>query len=1000
VFLGSDAGPVDLIAQKINDRLDQRRAERFFDGCADLVAKRALALIEAEYRDVAPNERCAAILAVQDTFERANFTDERVYQADLDAQLLQRQLRPTASTILIEATLSASSEQLYWLVLRESCAYLVEVVTTLPRFESRALTTILRRETALLRTLSQVLDRLPERRGPGDFAADYRRLVVNRLDRMELFGVTLSDASRRYPLSTAYVSLSVLRRGRAAQTSTGPQNIPASGGALRVEEALADQKRVLLVGDAGSGKTTLLQWLAVRSARSDFSQPLATWNNTVPFFIPLRRYVERELPSPEQFPHTVGRHIAQEMPDTWVHDLLRAGEALVLVDGVDELPEVKRADALIWLKDIMNTFNQAYFIVASRPSAIDPGWDQSLTQLELLPMSMSGVRLFVEQWHNAMREETTDAEERERLRDYERSFIATIESDRHLRALVVNPLLCALLCALNRERVTHLPRARMEIYDAALRMLLDRRDEERGVRTVGVELNYTQKVILLQHLAFWLVRNGWADTSHSRAKDQVGRALRELHQVHQSPQPVFRQLVERSGLLREPTIGRVGFVHRTFQDYLAGKAAVDGDEIGQLIRNAHNDQWRTVIVMAAGHAQPRQLTELLQGLLGRRQLGDNENRLGLITLACLQTAPRLSSELRRQIQDLAVELIPPTSAIAAESLAAAGEWVLDLLAARPPASSNEAMWTVRTASLIASPRSKDIIASAASFDATYNELIRAWQFFEPGEYASAVLGKTRMGTDLLPVPDLDLLPAIHQLPELEGVECIIRGGSGSRRRSLEALAGHPRLERVFVKGCPAGIDLRPIAQLRNLREVRLDCLVSLPDLRALVHTRVTSLSVSCDQFGNSLQLLQEFPYLASLRLAQCSDWPNLRALPQRPSALQSLVIDGLSDLSTLHGLSRWNGIRHLALIQCSRLTNIDEISSVNTLCSIHLDGPLPRELGALAELPELIELRLEGRNYIDLTPLAGKQGLAIYVPVDMKVRGAKTLGDESHVATF
>ena len=58
--------------------------------------------------------------------------------------------------------------------------------------------------------------------------------------------------------------------------------------------------------------------------------------------------------------------------------------------------------------------------------------------------------------------------------------------------------------------------------------------------------------------------------------------------------------MERSGLLREPAAGRVDFVHRTFQEYLAAKAAVDNDEIGLLVTNAHDDQWREVVVMAAG----------------------------------------------------------------------------------------------------------------------------------------------------------------------------------------------------------------------------------------------------------------------------------------------------------------------------------------------------------------------------------------------------------------
>jgi len=304
-----------------------------FGQCTEIVTDKVLALLDHEFRGLPDNELNAAMLAVADTFDRARLNDQTLVQADLDARLVERRLASARTAVLAQAGLSEPAAALYSRVLHESCAYLVEVVTTLPRFEVGALTELLRRDTAILDTLRGVLTRLPERRGPDDFAADYRRQVVNKLDRMEMFGVTLGEASRRYPLSVAYVSLTVLSHGPAGRRQDGWR---FSTG-LRVEEALAMQNRVLLVGEAGCGKTTLLHWLAVRSARQDFPRPLADWNRTVPFYVPLRRYVEGDLPTPEQFLDAVGRHIAQEMPPGWVHGLLREGRALVLVDGVDEL---------------------------------------------------------------------------------------------------------------------------------------------------------------------------------------------------------------------------------------------------------------------------------------------------------------------------------------------------------------------------------------------------------------------------------------------------------------------------------------------------------------------------------------------------------------------------------------------------------------------------------------------------------------------------------------
>jgi len=290
------AGPM-----RLGSSLERRRAAAPVAGHPGS-GKRLITLLDVEFSGVPSNEREAAVLTVRDTFAAARLSDEALFHADLDSRLVERQVWPAAGPILRNAVLSEGGEEIYRLVLRECCSYLVEVVTTLPKFSSGALTELLRRETAVLDTLSRVLDRLPERRGLDDFAADYRRAVVNKLDRMELLGVTLADANRRYPLSIAYIDLTVLtvlkraRRGdgllviRSGQDADDPF---AGAGGLRPESALSRTRRALVIGQAGSGKTTLLRWLAVRSALGDFNGSLTGWHGTVPFFIPLRRYVNR-----------------------------------------------------------------------------------------------------------------------------------------------------------------------------------------------------------------------------------------------------------------------------------------------------------------------------------------------------------------------------------------------------------------------------------------------------------------------------------------------------------------------------------------------------------------------------------------------------------------------------------------------------------------------------------------------------------------------------------
>lgn len=117
--------------------------------------------------------------------------------------------------------------------------------------------------------------------------------------------------------------------------------------------------------------------------------------------------------------------------------------------------------------------------------------------------------------------------------------------------------------------------------------------------------------MLLRHLAYWMVRNGYTDAP---AEDAEAR-LTSMGQIDATPRHVFRHLLNRGGVLREPVPGRIDFVHRTFGDYLAAKAAVDEDDIGARAANAHRDDWRDVLVMAAGHARLGQRTKLIERLL-------------------------------------------------------------------------------------------------------------------------------------------------------------------------------------------------------------------------------------------------------------------------------------------------------------------------------------------------------------------------------------------------
>ncbi|GAA2115321.1 NACHT domain-containing protein [Actinomadura alba] len=1056
-FAAETSGSViDAITGRAAGVRERRRAQRLFEDLEEMVADRLLTVLEHEFTGLAENERNAAVLAVTDAFDRAPLTDQDLFAADLDALFLERHVR--AGSPGATRDLGHQAAGLYDRVLAECCAYVLEVTVGLPAFGKGALVEILRRETEILTGIRDLLDRIPkvDAADPDTvFLATYRRQVATALDRLELFGVTVSPSVRRYPLSVAYISLDVRGEGLRQTMSAAlgglgrigevHARLDASASTWRVHEVLGATSRLLLRGDAGSGKTTLLQWLAVRSARGDFGDQLSGLVGLVPFFLPLRRYSGAELPAPEQFLSQVGRHIADDMPRGWVHRLLRAGRALVLVDGIDELPETEREAARGWLRELVLAFPQARYVVTSRPAAVTGDWldHEGFDSAELQPMSWSDVRAFTRHWHAAMRSQTTDEEERARLHGYEAELLETVHARRHLRELATNPLLCALLCALHLDRRMQLPQDRMELYAVALELLLERRESERRMSDLGPALSRTDKSLILQNLAYWLIRNGLSDARCELVVRQIEQSLALMPRISAGAEKVFGHLLNRSGLIREAVTGRVDFVHGTFQEYLAARAAIEAEDIGMLIEHAQDDQWREVIVMAAGHAQPRQRTELLRGLLARANRDTSVRRaLLVLVVACQETCPQLDPRLQEEIQRVTRDLLPPRSMADAKALAVAGEFVLDLLADRPPRGVRQAAATVRAAAGIGGDRALKVMAGCARYDdpRVHEELMRAWPRFDPAEFAHTVLRPSPHAVRIREINDVSLMAGLAELEDLEDLAYRLPTGYGD----LSFTERMPKLSGLWVYEDPALHDLTPLSSSTSLDYLRLANVgrISLEPLADTVNLRSLCLD---DTRGVDLTPLRDCAGIKQLLLGHLEDAALLEeSLP--PTVLSSLIIGHCATLTDLRGLRRFERLGRLAALHlnscpltglagiewwaetlsdlslrgASELTDLRPLRTMTRLTCLDLSetgvsdlGPLrdlpnlttvdlrdfrrPPDLRPLGDLAELRHLCLAGSGEVDLSPLAGKPDLEVHLARRQRVRGAELLGPGSKI---
>lgn len=645
-----------------------------------------------------------------------------------DAQAVRLGPAALARRLTHPTRLSAAADGYYWPLLHDCCLHILNFFTQRSSYVPRTLTEQARQLARLITTVDRLAERTPAHRlADTAFEERYAAHIAARHGELTIYGLDLRQG-REWRLDTAYISLDATEPGET------DRRLPA-------EQVLSGRDQVLLRGGAGSGKTTLVQWLAVATADQRSGEHLTPLLGRVPFVLPLRRVVtDGDPPTPDRFLHAVRSSLAGAQPEGWATRVLHAGRALLLIDGIDEIPETHRDEVRRWIRELRADFPGNLWLVTARPSAVREDWlaADGFTELSLAAMSSEDVGLFVRRWHRAA---GAPAELARRLTDAVRTQSA-------LAALAVNPLMCGLLCALHRERDGFLPHGRKDLYEAALAMLLERRDTERRVR-VGEDLRLSKEtqILLLQKLAHWMLRNDRSELERADALRQLELALPAMAHVPADPGRVLRHLLERSGLLREPAADRIDFVHRTFQDHLAAKAAVEEGDFPLLLDNAHRDQWEDVLRMAVAHGRPAERERLLEGLIDvpehRHDGGSDGVRRLLLAAACLEHATEVAPRLRERITRSIRSVVPPDSRSTARAVARCGPFVLGLLPGPAGLTDAEAENVVVCALRVGTEAALPLLARYCGHPAidVRRRIAGAWDRFDTDRYAEEVIAR-------------------------------------------------------------------------------------------------------------------------------------------------------------------------------------------------------------------------------------------------------------------
>ena len=1000
--LGIVVGGIKGLMSLAPDAFQKLATKRLIENIASKACEQLVPVFEGDRIVVDDESRTAVAELLADTVNNEKVTAEVLVAHKLNPEKLMQAILQSASERL--KPFNENEVELYKRALRETCRCVISVAATLPDFTEATFTSILNSQDAIMKEVLRVLATLDRDRQEAAerqlttaerFEAQYRS-SLNQLDRIELFGLRAAPQSRRYNLSVAYVMLTVEPRRKKKKFKSRDSDLMAMSlkgfsvvdlvasrdvkdnqsrrsvrSRMTVNELLSATDRIFVRGLAGSGKTTLLQWIAVRAARSDFPDRLSRLNGCVPFFIRLRHRVQQQhprprlvLPAADDFLGELQPFVTAPMPSGWVDQQLESGNAIMLIDGVDEVDEADQEPLRGWIKTLSSRYPKCHFVVTGR-THLKEDWldDAGFRSAEIQSMLRADIEAFIDHWHTAVEMEVTDEDERRELPALADNLKAVLRRNSELRRLATSPLLCSMLCALHRDGQKQLPTDRVKLYSECVDVLLEKREKQADIKISSLpELKLKQKSAILQHIAYRLLLLGVAETSRANVREWVAEKLDSIAELPSGSDAdsVLEALLQRSGIIREPSIGSIDFIHKTFQEFLAAYAVLDKADWALVLRNAVDERWTEVIVLAVGIA-PKPTRDLLMEKFASKAETASTIELSkvyaILSAACLSLAVDVNPNLRNKILGLLNNAVPPTSRTEAKMLARIGQPAVELLSRAPM---RDELGTIMCIATLANIGSGEALAALGRFANTSNlrlraEIMRAWDYFDREEYADKVLSIALGKNGRYPVP---FISPLDGLGAAKNVTHLYLTRPDVRTKSIDPTGiGEATDLQSLIIDCPQkAFDLGILAPLTNLQELTI---------------------VGVGQFLN-FEALAEHENLRALKLGRCKGVKTLESLAGL-NELTHLSLDSSFDCTSIAPLGSLQKLQTLEIRNFKELRDLSPLASLNNLENLSLMGcRVVTDVSAVARLARLKEVNLKAcSRFLKLKPLQARKDLQV-----------------------
>ena len=435
---------------------------------------------------------------------------------------------------------------------------------------------------------------IQHKRSIQDTRLRYDENIQSLYKNIEFVGMSIykPEATKGVPMENIYIPLSVVPEA----------SIDADSNIRRINPLsfLVPGARSVILGDPGSGKSTLLRFLALCGLSESLQKRYKTKSDDrLPIVITLRRYADelksrRNLSLIDYLQENIHADFSLNSADIEFFEYyLETGQAILLFDGIDELPDSNFKQLVRnRIKSFATTYPGNTIIVTSRivgyenPFRFD---ERDFRHYRITKLQLPEIERFVHDWYQFRIE--NENERNANIKDLIR--IMRDESSTSIKELAENPLLLTIVTLVHRIDAV-LPDERVVLYQKCTETLLNTwhtwkyRDIE--VKNRGrVERRNRRR---MEAIAHWMqgrsLGTGKSQRFVAPYVDLLNFLTQYIVDVEKAADPDndpedlasdFLEFVrQKAGLLIEVGDQTFSFVHLTFQEYLTSSYLITTSE--------------------------------------------------------------------------------------------------------------------------------------------------------------------------------------------------------------------------------------------------------------------------------------------------------------------------------------------------------------------------------------------------------------------------------------